>query len=249
MKTSTPTSTHHRCPPEIVSHAVWRLCRVRLSGREVEERRCTRGMMVTDEAIRQWCGTCGPSHAHQRRRRRPGPGDHGPLGNVVLTLHGGRHDLWRAVDQNDHVLDILVPRRRHKRAVKTCVKTRLKGLPCGPRVIITDQLQSDAAATGAVLPEVEPRQHHALKNRCKHSHRPMRARERRMQRCKSLGQAQRLWSASGLIAQHVRPRRHVLSASASRQAMSHRVERRAEITGRERAASEEGRTGVAYPCA
>jgi putative transposase len=196
MNTSTPTDTHHRCRPEIVSHAVWRSCRLRLSGREVEARLCTRGMMVTDEAIRQWCGTFGPSHANQRRRRRPGPGDHWPLGDVMLTLHGGRHDLWRAVDQDDHVLEILVQRRRHKRAVKTCFKKLLKGLPCVPRVLITDQLKSDAAATGEVLPGVGHRQHRALKNRCEHTHRPMRERERRMQWFKSLGQAQRLWSAS-----------------------------------------------------
>jgi len=249
MKTSPPTSTPHRCPPELVSHAVWLSCRLRLSGREVEERRCTCEMMVTDEAIRQWCGIFGPSHAHQRRRRRPGLGDYAQLGNVVLTLHGGRHDLWRAMEQDDHVLDILVQRRRHKRAVKTGFKTRLKGLPCGPRVIITDQLTRDAAATGAVLPGVRHRQYHTLKNRYEPSHRLMRARERCMQWFTSLDQAQRLWSASGLIAQHVRPRRHVLSASASRQAMSHRVERGAEITGTKRAASEAGRTGVAYPCA
>lgn len=220
MNTSTPTSKHHRCPPKIGSHAVWRSCRLRLSGREVEERLCTRGMMVTDEAIRQWCGTFGQSHASQRRRRRPGPGDHWPLGDVVLTIHDGRHDLWRAVDQDDHVLDILVQRRRHKRAVKTCFKKLLKGLPCVPRVLITDQLKSDAAATGEVLPGVGHRQHRALKNRCEHSHQPMRERERRMQRFKLLSQAQRLWSASGLIAQHVRPRRHLLSASASRQEMT-----------------------------
>ena len=167
----------------------------------------------------------------------------------MLTLHGGHHDLWRAVDQDDYVIEILVQRRPHKRVVKTGVNTWLTGLPGGPRVLITDKLTRDAAATGAVLPGVRHRQYHALKNRYEHSHRLLRARERRMQRCKSFGQAQRLWSASGLIAQHVRPRRHVLSASASRQAMSHRVERGAEITGTKRAASEAGRTGVAYPCA
>jgi len=169
--------------------------------------------MAPDEAIRQWCGTFGQSHANQRRRRRAGLGGHWPLGDVVLTIHGGRHDLWRAVDQDDHVLDILVQRRRHKRAVKTCFKKLLKGLPCVPRVIITDQLKSDAAATAEVLPGVGHRQHRALKNRCEHSHQPMRERERRMQQFKSLRQAQRLWSASGVIAQHVRPRRHLLSAS------------------------------------
>jgi putative transposase len=91
-------------------------------------------------------------------------------------------------------------------------------------------------AKGEVLPGVGHPQHRSLKNRCEHSHRPMRERERRMQRFKSLGQAQRLWSASGLITQHFRPRRHLLSAPASRQEMRNRFERWAEITGTERAA-------------
>jgi putative transposase len=108
-----------------------------------------------------------------------------------LTLHGRRHDLWRAVDQDENVLDILVPSRRNKRAAKTFVKNLLKGLPYVPRVLITDQLKSYAAATDEVLPGVGHRQQRALKNRCEHSHRPMRERERRMQRFKSLGQAQR----------------------------------------------------------
>jgi putative transposase len=74
--------------------------------------------MLTDIAIRQWCCTFGPSHAHQRRRRRPRPGDHGHLDGVFLTVHGKRYYLWRAVDQDDYVLDILVQSRRNKKAEK-----------------------------------------------------------------------------------------------------------------------------------
>jgi putative transposase len=155
---------------------------------------------------------------------------------VVLTIHGRRHDRWRAVDQDENVLDILVQRRCSKKAAKTCFKKLLKGLPYVPRVIITDQLKRDAAAKGEVMPGMEHRQHRSLKSRCEHSHRSTRARERRLQRVKSAGQARRLLSAYGLIAQHCRPRRHLLSASAYRQAMSRRFERWAEITGTERAA-------------
>jgi putative transposase len=142
MTTSTPTSKHHRCPPEIISHAVWPFCRLSLSDREVEELLCKRGIMVTYEVIRQWCGTFGQSDARQRRRRRARAGDNWQLNEVVLTIHGRRHDLWRAVDQDDHVLDILVQRRRNQRAVKTFFQKLLKGLQYVPRVIITDQLKN-----------------------------------------------------------------------------------------------------------
>ena len=191
--------------------------------------------MVTYEAIRQWCGTCGQSQANQLRRHRPRPGDNWRCDEVVLAIHGQRHDLWRAVDQDGHVLDILVPSRRHTRAAKTFVKKLRKALPYVPRVLITDQLKSDAA-TGEVMSGVEHRQHRSRENRCEHLHRPTRARERRLQRCKSPGHAQRLLPAYGPIAQHFRPRRQLLSASAYRQAMSHRFESWAEITGTERAA-------------
>jgi putative transposase len=207
-----------------------------LSDRDAEELLCKRGIMVSCEAIRQsWC-TFGQSYANQLRRRRPRPGDNWHLDEVVLTLHGRRHDLWRAVDQDENVLDILVPSRRNKRAAKTFVKNLLKGLPYVPRVISTDLLKRDAAATGEVMPGVEHRQHRSLKNRCEHSHRPTRARARRTQRSKSPGQARRLLFAYGPIGQHFRPRRHLLSASAYRQAMSRRFESWAEITGTERAA-------------
>jgi putative transposase len=133
-----------------MTHAVWLSCRLRLSDREIEEWLCKRGSMVTCAAIPQWCGTFGQSDAHQRRRRRPRPGDHWHLDEVVLTIHGRRYDLWRPGDQDANVLDILVPSRRNKRAVKTCFKKLLKGLPYVPRVIIMDQLKRDAAARGDV---------------------------------------------------------------------------------------------------
>ena len=88
-----------------------------------------------------------------------------------------------------------------------------------PRVLITDQLKSYAAAKREVMPGVEHRQSRSLNNRCENSHRSTRERERRMQRFKSPGQAQRFLSAYGPIAQHFRPRRHLLAAPAYRQEM------------------------------
>ena len=99
------------------------------------------------------------------------------------------HHLWRAVDQDDNVLDILVQRWRNKQAAKKFFRTLLKGLRYVPRVIITDKLKSYGAAKREMLPSVEHRQSRSLKNRCESSHRPTRQRERRMQGLKSAGHA------------------------------------------------------------
>src|SRR6516165_1083060 len=158
------------------------------------------------------------------------------IDEVFLTIHGERHYLWRAVDQDDNVLDILVQSRRNKHAAKKFFRKLLKGLQYVPRVIITDKLKSYGAAKREILPGVEHRQSRYLKNRCEHSHRPTRQREYRMQGFKSPGHAQRLLSAYGPIAQHFRPRRHLLAASGYREEMRNRFESWAQITGTERAA-------------
>jgi putative transposase len=202
----------------------------------VQELLFERGINVTYEAIRQWCLKFGQDYANQLRRRRPQPGDKWFMDEVFLTIHSRRHYLWRAVDQDDNVLDILVQSRRNKKAAKKFFKKLLKGLQYVPRVLITDKLKSYAAAKREVMPGVEHRQSRYLNNRCENSHRPTRERERRMQRFKSPGHAQRFLSAYGLIAQHFRPRRHLLSASVYRDEMRHRFESWAEITGTERAA-------------
>jgi putative transposase len=158
------------------------------------------------------------------------------IDEVFLTIKGKRHYLWRAVDQDDNVLDILVQSRRNKKAAKKFFRKLLKGLTYVPRVVITDRLKSYGAAKREILPGVEHRQSRYLNNRCENSHRPTRQRERRMQGFKSPGHAQRFLSAYGPIAQHFRPRRHRLSASSYREEMGNRFESWAEITGTERAA-------------
>ena len=177
---------------------------------------CERGIDVTHEAIRQWCLKFGQDYANQLKRRRAQPGDKWHLDEVFLTINGQRHYLWRAVDQDDNVLDILVQSRRNKQAAKKFFRKLLKGLQYVPRVIITDKLKSYGAAKREILPGVEHRQSRYLNNRCENSHRPTRQREYRMQGFKSAGHAQRFLSAYGPIAQHFRPRRHLLSASAYR---------------------------------
>jgi putative transposase len=213
---------NHRFPGEIISHGVWLYYRFPLSYRDVQEILLERGIDVTHVAIRQWCLKFGQDYANQLKHRRAQPGDKWHLDEVFLTINGKRHYLWRAVDQDDNVLDILVQSRRNKQAAKKFFRKLLKGLQYVPRVIITDKRKSYGAAKREILPRVE--------------HRQTRQREHRMQGFKSAGHAQRFLSAYGPIAQHFRPRRHLLSASEYRKEMRQRFESWAEITGTKRAA-------------
>jgi putative transposase len=215
----------------MISHGVWLYFRFCLSYRDVEELMAERGIILTYEAVRYWCRKFGQVYANQLRRRCPRPGDKWHLDEVFLSIHGQRHYLWRAVDQDNHILDILVQRQRDKQAAKRFFRKLLKGFTYVPRVVITDKLKSYGAALCEILPSVEHRQHRYLNNRAENSHQPTRQRERRMGRFKSPGHAQRFLSAYGPIASHFRPRRHLCSAPKYRQEMAQRFRIWQEITG------------------
>jgi putative transposase len=221
----------HRFPAEIISHGVWLYFHFCLSYRDVEELMAARGIILTYEAVRYWCRKFGQAYANQLRHRRPRPGDKWHLDEVFLTIRGECHYLWRAVDQDGHILDILVQRRRDKKAAKKFFRKLLKGLRYVPRVIVTDKLRSYGAAKREVLPGAEHRQHRYLNNRAENSHQPTRQREQRMGRFKSPGHAQRFLAAYGLIASHFRPRRHQLSSPVYRKEMRQRFLTWREITG------------------
>ena len=196
----------------------------------MEELLFARGVTVTYEAIRKWCRKFGPSYAKQLRRQQPRPGDKWHLDKVFLTIRGKRQYLWRAVDQDGHVLDIPIQSRRDKKAAKRFFRKLLKGCQYVPRVIITDKLASYGAAKRELLPSVEHRQHRYLNNRAENSHQPTRQRERCMQGFKSSGHAQRFLSAYGPIAQHFRPPRHRWSAADYRQERQRRFDTWQELT-------------------
>jgi putative transposase len=134
------------------------------------------------------------------------------LDEVFIRINGEQHYLWRAVDQDGIVLDVLVQTRRSAGAAKRFFKRLLKGLLYVPRVLITDKLKSYGVAQRELLPDVEHRQSHYLNNRAENSHRSTRRRERQMQRFKSPWQAQHFLSAHSFIYAHFRPRRHLLTA-------------------------------------
>jgi putative transposase len=180
-----------------------------LSLRDVELILAERGVSVTHETIRRWCRKFGQSFANDLRRRRPRPGDKWHLDEVFIRIRGKLHYLWRAVDQDGTVLDILVQGRRNAKAAKRFFKKLLKGLRYTPRVLVTDKLRSYGAAKRTILPTVEHRQSHYLNNRAENSHQPTRRRERQMQR---------FLSAHGFIYGHFRSRRHRMTAGEHRAA-------------------------------
>ncbi len=121
-----PTDKRQRFPPESSGHSLWRYCRFALRDRDVAELLAERGVIVTDESIRQWCGKSGQQYANTRRRRRPQPGDTWHRDAVFIAINGITHYLWRAVDQEGHVLAILVQSRRDTVAAKKFFRTLLK---------------------------------------------------------------------------------------------------------------------------
>ena len=202
----------HRFPPEIISHAVWRYYRFTLSFRDVEDLLAERGVTVSYEAIRLWCRKFGPAYAHNLRRRQGRPGDVWHLDEVFIRIRGERYYLWRAVDQDGDVLDILVTRRRDARAAKRFFRKLLKGQGGSPWQLVTDKLGSYAAARRDLGLTAAHRTGRYENNRAEVSHQHSRGRERHMRRFKSAGQAQRFLAVHAAIGNAFRVARHRLQA-------------------------------------
>jgi putative transposase len=188
----------------------------------VEELLAERGVRVSYEAIRLWCRKFGATYAQALRRRRPRPGDKWHVDEVQLKINGRKHWLWRAVDQNGMVLDILVPERRNQQAAERFLRRVLDGEDATPRVVVTDKLASYPPALKRVLPHAEHRRHKRLNNRAENSHRPVRKRERALQRFKSPAHAQQFLEPFSAVCNHFRPRRHLLPARQYRQLRTER---------------------------
>jgi len=226
-----PGYAGYRFPAEIISHAVWLYFRFSLSLRMVDELLASRGIMVSHETVRQWALKFGQAFANRVRRRLPAAGDKWHLDEVVLTIAGVKHWLWRAVDQTGTVLDILVQSRRDTQAAKRLLRKLLKRQCRAPRVMVTDKLASYGAARREVMPSVEHRKHKGLNNRAENSHQPTRRRERQMKRFKSAGQAQRFLSAHDGINNLFLLRRHQVCATQYRAAWTQAFQVWAEVTG------------------
>jgi len=176
-----PSYAGYRFPAEVISHAVWLYFRFPLGLRMVEEMLAARGIIVSHETIRQWARKFGQAFANRIRRRLPCAGDKWHLDEVAIKIAGKKHWVWRAVDQEGIVLDILVQSRRDKWAAKRPLRKLLKRHCRAPRVMITDKLASYGAAKKEITPGVEHRQHKGLNNRAENSHQPTRAADEAVQ--------------------------------------------------------------------
>ncbi len=217
MRPETPSYHGYRFPPEIISHAVWLYHRFCVSFRDVEDLLAQRGITVSYEAVRLWCIKFGPEYARRLKRRQSRLGDTWYLDEVFVTIQGRRQYLWRAVDQDGDVIDILVQSRRDRRAAKRFFRKLLKHQGATPWRLVTDKLRSYGAAHRTVMPSVVHSTEQYENNRAEVSHQPTRQRERQMRRFKSPGQAQRFLSVHGLVQNLFRVGRHLLRARHQRE--------------------------------
>jgi len=202
----------HRFPPEIIQRAIWLYLRFTLSYRDVEELLADRGLDISYETVRRWVLKFGPAIARRLRRRRPRPSDCWHLDEMVVRIAGKRMYLWRAVDDEGEVLDMLVQRRRDTRAERKLLKKQ--GFV--PKLLVTDKLRSYASAFRRLRLTCRHEQGLRKNNRAENSHQAVRRRERKLQRFKSARSAQRFLSMHGAVHNTFNFQRHLISRSTLR---------------------------------
>ena len=209
--------SRHRFPGSIIQHAVWLYFRFPLSFRDVEDLLTERGIDVSYETVRRWALKFGQAYARRLRKTRPRPNDRWHLDEVFVSINGKRMYLWRAVDCEGEVLDILVQSRRNKKAALKLMRKLLKKQGFVPDAFVTDKLPSYSAA----LKDLGLSKHHDFggrkNNRAENSHLPVRQRERRMQRFKSPRSAQQFLSTHAAVYNNFDVQRHLISRKTLRQ--------------------------------
>jgi putative transposase len=207
----------HRFPPAIIRQAVWLYYRFTLSLRDVEDLLAERGICVSYETIRCWTMKFGPAIAANLRRSRARADSVWHLDEMVVRIRGKRMFMWRAVDKEGEVLDMLVQKRRNRAAALKLLRKLLKNQGFIPDEIVTDGLASYQAALRD-LGCLDRHRPGRLRdnNRVENSHLPVRRRERKMQRFKSQGQAQRFVSTHGAIYNTFNIERHLISRNTMR---------------------------------
>ncbi len=206
----------HRFPRSVISHAVWLYHRFSLSYREVEELLAARGVEVSYEAIRMWCLKFPSSYARRLHKSTGGPGDIWHLDEIFIKICGKRHCLWRAVDQDGDEIDILVQKKRDRKAALRFFRNLLRKSGVQPLKIVTDKRPSYRAALRELAPNTPHGASQYQNNRAEVSHQPTRQQERKMRRFKSQRQAQQFLSFHGLVNNIFRQQRHLLSAKSYR---------------------------------
>ena len=206
----------HRFPPEIIQHAIWLYLRFTLSYRDVEELLAERGLDISYETVRRWVLKFGPSIARRLRRRALGRAISGISTRWWCGSPAKRMYLWRAVDHEGEVLDMLVQRRRDGRAALRLMRKLLKKQGFAPKLLVTDKLRSYAAAFRRLRLTCPHEQGLRKNNRAENSHQAVRRRERKLQRFKSARSAQRFLSMHAAVHNTFNLQRHLVSRSTLR---------------------------------
>ena len=215
----------HRFPPDVIRLGIWLYYRFTLSLRDVEDLLAERGIDVTYETVRCWANKFGPAIAANIRRRRGRADSVWHLDEMVVRINGVRMYMWRAVDKEGEVLDVLVQKRRNKEAALKLLRKLLRNQSFVPEAIVTDGLRSYPAAMKALGCQKRHRPGRLRdNNRVENSHLPVRRRERKMQRFKSQGQAQRFVSAHSAIYNNFNIERHLISRKTMRRFRSSAME-------------------------
>jgi transposase-like protein len=201
----------YRFPPEVICHAVWLYARFTLSYRDVEDLLAQRGLDISYETVRRWFLKFGQPIARNLRLKRPKPSDYWHLDEMVVVIRGTRHWLWRAVDNEGEVLDFLVQSKRDARAAKRLLRKLLKKQGWAPARMITDKLRSYPVAFRSIGLTAEHIDNKRSNNRAENSHQPVRRRERKMQRFKSPGSAQRFLNIHSAVYNTFYVQRHLLN--------------------------------------
>jgi len=183
-----------------------------MSHRDIEDLLAERGIEVSDESVHLWCNKFGPHYARRLKRRHLGFGNTFYMDEVFVKIQGKQQYLWRAVDQDDEVVDVFLQSRRDGAAAKRFFKRLIRHHGCEPRKIVTDKLRSDGVAHRDLIPEAIHDTSQYANNRAEVSHPPTRVRKRGMRRFKSTQQAQRCLSAHAQVYNLFNLGRHLVSA-------------------------------------
>jgi putative transposase len=206
----------HRFPSTIIQHAIWLYLRFTLSYRDVEDLLGERGLEISYETVRRWVLKFGPLIARKLRQGRPRPSGRWHLDEMVVRIAGKRMYLWRAVDHEGEILDILVQRRRDTQAAFRLMRKLLKKQDFAPKLLVTDKLGSYGAAFRRLRLTCRHERGLRKNNRAENSHQIVRRRERKMQRFKSSRSAQRFLSVHSAVHNTFNYQRHLVSRSTLR---------------------------------